>query len=381
MEKMDLNSYLRDLEEIVNMDSGSADLDGCLQVAEFFIERFQREGFTVRVSREPGRHPHLEARYFARPGTDIDVLFIGHMDTVFPKGTALARPFRLEGDHARGPGVADMKSGDLLALYLASAIKAQKLPLNLCVALNSDEEAGSGDSAEWLRELGAVSAFCFNFEPGRDTGAFVKARKGVYEYRVQFKGIAAHAGVAPEKGASAVVEMARWIDGLTKLSDAKVGTTLNPGVVRGGTVSNVVAEDAEILIDLRYTDERERERVERAFDEMAANPKVTGVKCVWRRGEGFPPMNPNERTEVLIRLLEENAEALGQEKPQFVATGGGSDSNNLGGLSVSVVDACGPIGGNYHSDAEYMVTTSVEGRFALILETVKAIAARQRNRA
>ena len=368
------DDYVKELEEIVNTDSGSADLEGCLQMTEHFQNRFCQEGFQTTSNREEGKNPYVEARYFGREGKDIDVLLMGHMDTVFPKGTASQRPFRIEGDRAFGPGVADMKSGALLALYLALAVKKAELPLNLCVALNSDEESGSADSSAWLKGLGSQSVYCFNLEPGRSTGAFVKQRKGVFEYKVNFKGKAAHAGVAPEKGASAVVEMAGWIDELTKLSDMQAGTTLNPGVVRGGTVSNVVAEEAEMLIDLRYANESERIRVEQRFDEMAANPRIQGVKCTWQRGEGFPPMNPNERTESLMELFRRKAAELGQETPEFVSTGGGSDANSLAEFPLSIMDACGPVGGNYHSDAEYMEVPSVEKRFSLLFEVIKEIA-------
>lgn len=373
---MNLGQYLKDLEEIVNIDSGSEDLTGCLQMAAYFANRFEEAGFDVRISREPGKHPHVEARSFTRKSDEIDILFMGHMDTVFPKGTVQQRPFCIENGKARGPGAADMKSGVLLAFYLAKEIKEKALPLNLCIAFNSDEEIGSADSVDWLKELGTKAKYCFNFEPGRDTGAFVKERKGVYDYHVTFQGIPAHAGVAPEKGASAVTEMARWVWALTNLDAPLQGTTLNPGIVKGGSASNVVAEHAEMLIDLRYTQDSELKRIERVFDEMVAYPRVTGVKVSWERKEGFPPMMPSSRTEGMIELMKEAAAALGQVPPTFASTGGGSDANNLGGLPVSVMDGCGPVGGGYHSNKEYLVLSSIEQRFQLILKTITAIAGR-----
>lgn len=370
---MDLEQYLKDLEEIVNIDSGSGDLEGCRKMAEYFAGKFESAGFAVRISREQGKHPHVEARNFIRKSETIDVLFMGHLDTVFPKGTVRERPFSLDDGKARGPGAADMKSGALLALYLALEIKKRALPMNLCIAFNSDEEIGSADSVAWMKELGGKAKYCFNFEPGRETGAFVKERKGVYDYRVIFQGIPAHAGVAPEKGASAVIEMARWIWALTNLNAPEQGTTLNPGIVKGGSASNVVAEHAEMLIDLRYTKESELQRIERAFDEMVEYPRVTGVKTSWERKEGFPPMTPNKSTEEMIRMMKDAALKLGQDLPEFVSTGGGSDANNLGGLPVSVMDGCGPVGSNYYSNEEYMVLSSIEQRFSLILETITGI--------
>ncbi len=373
---MNFEQYLKDLKEIVNIDSGSDDLEGCRKMAEYFAGKFEDAGFTVRISREAGKHPHVEARNFIRKDEEIDVLFMGHLDTVFPKGTASERPFAIDGGRALGPGAADMKSGALLAFYLAEEIKKHALPINLCIALNSDEEIGSADSVDWIKELGSKAKYCFNFEPGRETGAFVKERKGVYDYHVIFQGIPAHAGVAPERGASAVIEMARWIWALTNLNAPAQGTTLNPGIVKGGSASNVVAEHAEMLIDLRYTKESELQRIERAFDEMAAYPRVDGVKIIWERKGGFPPMTPNNSTEEMIEIMKTAAAELGQEAPAFVHTGGGSDANHLGGMSVSVMDGCGPVGGNYHSDKEYMVISSIEQRFQLILKTIMMIADR-----
>lgn len=368
-----LESYLKDLEEIVNIDSGSWDYEGCGRMIQWFSDRYRQAGFDVVISDEPGKHPMMEARYSTEENACIDLLLMGHLDTVFSKGTVKERPFSIEDGYAKGPGAADMKSGALLALYLAEALAASDLNISLCAVLNSDEEIGSDDSADRIRELGRKAKFCFNFEGGRPGGAFVKQRKGVYDYYFEFNGIAAHAGIEPEKGASAVAEMARFIEAVGKLNAAETGTTLNAGLVQGGTASNVVPDHAEMVVELRYLSEDEKKQIESNFDYLINNPMVLGVKSAWRRGSGFPPMNPNEKTEELMTVMEEAAVVMGQKKPEFAFTGGGSDANHLGNLSIAVMDGCGPEGGLYHSAQEYMVISSVEPRFRLLFATAEKL--------
>ena len=369
----DQEAYLTDLEEIVNIDSGSSDIAGCSRVIQWFAQKYGQAGFDVTVNSSPGKHPMLEAVHSARRDDTIDVLFIGHLDTVFPKGTCEKRPFSIEDGYAKGPGAADMKSGALLAFYIAEALVKAGTKINLCAALNTDEEIGSADSVSRLRQLAARSAYCFNFEGGRPGGGFVKQRKGVYDYRVAFKGISAHAGIEPEKGASAIVEMARWIEAVTYLNAQERGTTLNTGLVKGGTASNVVAEHAEMTVELRYLSESEKARIERSFGDMAAYPKIPGVKTQWEIISGFPPMNPKEGTESLMKLIEDTALKLGQQKPEFLFTGGGSDSNHLSDFKAVVMDGCGPASGLYHSDDEYMVIDSLRPRFELLCQVIQSL--------
>lgn len=364
-------AYLSDLEEIVNIDSGSSDIAGCGRVIRWFAQKYGQAGFDVSVNSNPGKHPMLEARHFARRDDTVDVLFIGHLDTVFLKGTCEKRPFSVEDGYAKGPGAADMKSGALLAFYIADALVKEGLDINICAVLNTDEEIGSVDSVSRLRQLAARSAYCFNFEGARPGGGFVKERKGVYDYRVSFQGIPAHAGIEPEKGASAIVEMARWIEAVTYLNAQERGTTLNTGIVKGGTASNVVAEYAEMTVELRYLSESEKARIERSFGDMAAYPKIPGVKTQWEIISGFPPMSPKESTESLMRVIEDTALKLGQRKPEFLFTGGGSDSNHLSDFKAAVMDGCGPESGLYHSDDEYMVIDSLLPRFELICQVIR----------
>lgn len=380
-------TFLKDLEYLVNIDSGSGNVSGIAAVADFFAERFRSLGLEVTVHDQgETAGPCVEARHIAsnesRGGNSVenadcgnsnsqsnektfDILMAGHMDTVFPDGTAAARPFSIKDSRAFGPGVADMKSGDLLTLSLSQFLLNHRPELSFCIALNGDEEVGSPSSREWLDQLGRQSRYCFVFEPGRAGGEFVKKRKGVAEFEITFHGRAAHAGVAPEKGASAIVELARWVSELAKLNRYDIGTSVNTGIIRGGTASNVVAEQAGAVIDIRYEISSELERIEAVMKQLQRHPSVPGVTVEIKTNPGFPPMNPNPVTERLIALMEEEGKRL-NIPTLFLATGGASDANHLSTPDLPVMDACGPQGSGFHSDQEYIELDSIKQRLALL---------------
>lgn len=211
-------AYLSDLEEIVNIDSGSSDIAGCGRVIRWFAQKYGQAGFDVSVNSDPGKHPVLEARHFVRRDDTVDVLFIGHLDTVFPKGTCEKLPFFHRGRICKRSRCGGYEKRRAPCLLYRRCSCERRSGYQYLRGLNTDEEIGSVDSVSRLRQLAARSAYCFNFEGARPGGGFVKERKGVYDYRVSFQGIPAHAGIEPEKGASAIVEMARWIEAVTYLN-------------------------------------------------------------------------------------------------------------------------------------------------------------------
>ncbi len=208
--------FLRDLETIVNLDSGSGHAPGLAAVAGFFQQRFERLGWhTRRIEFDAGAVPCLEVVNRRGLGTDarLDFLFLGHMDTVFPQGTAARRPFSVRDGRAWGPGVCDMKGGLVTMLHAAEAAEQAGIAgaLSIGMAFNSDEEVGSQGSRPWFEALAARSRRVLVFEPCRATGHRVLQRKGVADYEIRCLGRAAHAGVEPEKGANAVLELARQV--------------------------------------------------------------------------------------------------------------------------------------------------------------------------
>lgn len=357
-----LEQFRRDLAAIVNIDSGSENFAGIGKVAHFLKDRLKAEGFFVELS---DRDTRLQAQSH-REG-DFDILMAGHMDTVFPDGTAAVRPYSEKDGMAYGPGAADMKAGLLLAVNIAAQLKQDRPDLKLCLAFNSDEEIGSARSKDWLQDLARRAGYAFVFEPGRNGTAFVRSRKGCADLVVKFHGIAAHAGVAPEKGANAIVEMARWITALTEAQNLNIGTSVSVGVVSGGTGSNVVPAEAELKADIRVKIPEELQRIKAVAEKLENTISVAGVTAEARFLHEMPPMNPSEATERLMTLMNETAKGLNYEI-SWADTGGVSDANHIADLGIPTICGCGPCGGNLHSEAEFLELSSIEKRLNLMYQ-------------
>jgi glutamate carboxypeptidase len=370
-EKLNYNRYFQELKRIVNMDSPSNYPEGNARVARFLHERFADMGWhTIQHEFDPSIGPCLEVRN--TQSSKIDFLLIGHIDTVFPRGTCNDWPYTTKGNRAFGPGVGDMKSGSLLIYHvLSSLFKCGELTnISVCAAFNCDEEIGSRYSRPWLEALAQKSRRVLVLEGARADGSLVNERKGVGRYFVDFSGVAAHAGVEPEKGRSAIVEMAHWIVALDSLNNFEIGTTVNTGVVSGGTVPNMVADRASAKIDLRFKAPSEAVRVDKAIRELAANPKVPGVIARVDGGVTRPPMIPSEKTLKLCRDIEIVGAELGIPI-NWTSTGGGSDGNFSAALGIPTIDGLGPRSGRAHSPDEYMEIDSVEPHFRLLLEIIR----------
>lgn len=359
-----IEQFRKEVAEIVNMDSSSEDLQDIAAIVRLLAARFKGEGYFVETFDQDTR---LLAK--SHPEEEFDVMFVGHMDTVFPRGTASERPYREDGDLAYGPGVADMKSGLILAIHLGRQLRKERPELRICFAFNSDEEIGSGRSQEWLQELAKHTRYVFVFEPGRSNNGFVRSRKGGANLIVTFRGVAAHAGAAPEKGANALVEMAHWITQLTALQNFDKGTSITAGVASGGTATNVVAEYAQVKFDIRFKDPDEIERIRETVSRLRQAPAVSGVKAEAVFEKVIMPMNPSEVTEQLMAKMDQAADALGQEIC-WVDTGGVSDANHIASLGVPTICGCGPVGSNMHSSGEYLELDTIEKRLELMYRLI-----------
>lgn len=368
-----VEEYLQELEKIVNIDSGSRIPGGTTKIADYFEEKYKQLGLTVkRIQTDPELGPCLEIRNRGGEGP-IDILLTGHMDTVFPDKTAEARPFRIEGNLAYGPGIMDMKAGLMTGYYLMKYLLENPVDLNFCIALNSDEEISSVSSQEWLKGLARKSTYAFILEPGRKNGEFVSERKGLARYVAKFNGIAAHAGVAPQDGASAIHEMARWIPVLTELNDYEIGTSINVGKISGGTAANVVCDYAECQIDTRFCSALESDKIKAKFDYLCANTFDSRVTASVKR-EGFrPPMTCTKKAEDLLHLLKESGSSM-NIPVKWVKTGGGSDGNFIAFEGCTVVDGAGPSGEGAHSNQEILHLDSIEPRLNLLYETIVKLA-------
>ncbi len=360
-------AFLADLERLVNLDCGSYSRDGVNEVATWTA------GFLARLGGEVTRHPDrdgvlgdtVEAVFRGEPGAPR-ALLVGHMDTVFPEGTAAARPFAIRDGRATGPGVTDMKSGLLTLLHgLEAALAAGALPYErLTVIANPDEEIGSPASTPHIARVARASDVAFSLECARANGDIVSSRKGTGDYVMTVHGRAAHAGVEPEKGRSAILAAAHLVVGLHGLTGRWPGVTCNVGVVEGGTRPNVVAERAVLQVDLRAVDRASMEAADAAIRALAAEPAVPGVAVEVDLRHRHWPMEKLPRAGRLVALAQGLAGGLGFDV-RDAATGGASDANTTAGLGVPSLDGLGPVGGMDHSPEEWLDVASIVPRTAL----------------
>ena len=370
--------FLLDLETIVNIDSGSGYVPGLEAVGDFFQERFQKIGWvTTKHSFDGGKVPCLEItnKQISESDSAFDLLFIGHMDTVFAKGTAAARPFSKDGKRAYGPGICDMKGGLMTMLHVAEILQQTGVSDDVAIAMafNSDEEVGSRGSRAWYEGLAAKSRCVFVFEPWRATGDRILHRKGGGNFDVICHGKAAHAGAAPEEGANAVIELAHQILAVKELARIDIGTTVNVTVISGGTADNVIPDYARASVDVRIADANEAPRIEDGFQALGRNVHTPGVRVEVRGGINRMPMVPSEKTKQLWQQIAAVGEAIGL-KMTLTTTGGCSDGNYTASLGIPTIDAMGVRGGCVHSEDEYIELDSIVPNIHLMCEIVKAFA-------
>jgi glutamate carboxypeptidase len=371
-----LPSYLADLERVVNVDCGSYTKAGVDAVGAWTADYLRGLGATVERRPDATLGDTVVAVFEGRPNAGPRVLLIGHLDTVFDEGTAAARPFRIDGDRAYGPGVTDMKSGLLAGLYAIAALRGllDELPFErLVFVANPDEEIGSIASSPHIRQFAAQSDVCLVLECARANGDIVSARKGTVDARLIVHGRAAHAGVEPEKGRNAILEAARIVRDLHALNGRWPGVTVNVGVIRGGTRPNVVPEACELEVDLRANEREHLEAAEAAIRAVATSTTVPDATVdIVEMGRHWP-MEKLERSERLVEHARAIARRLGFSL-RDVATGGASDANTTAGMGVPTIDGLGPIGGNDHSPAEYLEVDSIVPRTTLLAALLLAIA-------
>jgi glutamate carboxypeptidase len=363
------DGFVDALREMVDLDCGTYTPEGVNRIADLCAERFAGLGFEVeRHAHRPGPGtPQLgDCVVGHRDGTGPSVLLIGHMDTVFPDGTASERPFRVEGDRAFGPGVSDMKGGLLAGFAALEALEAASvLSMPVTYVCNPDEEIGSIFSRAVIEERARSADVCFVLECARANGNIVSARKGITDMRVEIAGRAAHAGVEPHKGRNAILEAAHKVVALQALNGRWPGVTVNVGVVHGGTRPNVVADRCSLEIDIRSPSEAlfvEVEAEARRIAERHIVPDVSATVEVmgWHR--------PMERSDVSARLVDLAREVAGELAftVDDTATGGASDANTTSALGVPTLDGLGPIGGDAHAPGEWLDLASVVPRVTLL---------------
>jgi glutamate carboxypeptidase len=374
----DLPAYLADLERLVNIDCGSYTPAGVDTVGRWVAGFLAELGAGVETRPDPAGT--LGGTVIATFEGRVDgprVLLIGHMDTVFDPGTAAERPFRIEDGVAYGPGVTDMKSGLLAGLYALKAIITERggLPFErLVFVANPDEEIGSPTSTPHIAAIAPDMDATLVLECARANGDIVSARKGILDLRLTIHGRAAHAGVEPEKGRSAILEAARIVEHLHDLNGRWPGVTVNVGAISGGTRPNVVAERCSLEVDVRAMTREGLETAEAEIRRISEATVVPDTTVEFAPMVRWWPMEKLERSGRLVDHALSVAHALGFSIAD-TETGGASDANTTAGLGVPSLDGLGPVGGNDHAPAEYLEVDSIVPRTTLLAGLLLTIAA------
>ncbi len=374
----DVTGYLADLERLVNIDCGSYTPAGVNEVGRWTGDFLADLGANVEYRPDPsGRLGDTVVATFAGQPGGARVMLIGHLDTVFDPGTATLRPFRLDDGAAHGPGVTDMKSGLLAGLYALRALIGERggLPFErLVFVANPDEEIGSPTSTPHIMQIAADIDVALVLECARANGDIVSSRKGIVDTRLRVQGRAAHAGVEPEKGRSAILEAARIVTDLHALNGRWPGVTVNVGVIGGGTRPNVVPEHCTLEVDVRATTRDALEAAEAEVRLVAEATEIEGTTVAFDTMARWWPMEKLEHSARLAEHAQAVAAALGFEV-RDAATGGASDANTTAGMGVPTLDGLGPVGGNDHSPAEYLDVDSIVPRTTMLAGLLLAIAA------
>lgn len=369
-----LTQYIDELRALCAIDSDSFYKPGLDKMADWLAQRLHELGMDARVvTRDGWGNDMLATIHGEGQGT---VSLLGHMDTVYPVGTAAERPLRIEGNTLFGPGVSDMKGCVLAGIYAIEAL------LNvhfhdfgeirfLCV---SDEEISRRHSIDLMHYISQDCQGALVLEAARENGDIVSARKGNSWYTLTAHGRSAHAGVEPEKGRNAIIEMAHQVLQFYSLQGWRKGITINPGVFTGGTVANVVPDFAQVRFDMRYLHPEDRRDTEQCWREMLLNQIVPGVELTLTCEPDFKdPMVCTPASLKLATKAQEISDMLGFHV-NHVLTGGASDGSFTSGFGVPTLDGLGPIGGNDHSPYEYLLADSVAPRSALLAGLIAAIA-------
>ena len=366
------STFLADLETLVNLDSGTYDRDDVTQVSSWLQRRVESWSADVRW--------HFSTEFadsFAvtllGPG-EANVCLLGHMDTVFPHGTAATRPFRIEGDRALGPGTCDMKAGLLAAIYAVDALKSvgfNQYHTLRCV-FTADEEVGAPSSRAFVEEMAGGRDAVLVLEAGRENGDIVGLRRGGGVYRLEVHGRSAHAGVEPQKGRSAALSLCRQVIALHGLSDLAAGNTVNVGTLRSGIRPNVVPDLAVAEVDVRAPTQHEMEQLLQNAEAVLTREALPDTTYTWSPVSFRPPWEPNEGTTQLAALAATIASRLGFAVAA-ASTGGTSDGNFTAALGIPTLDGLGPVGGLDHSPLEYIEIASIVPRTALLAGLIVSI--------
>ena len=369
----DLSDYLREhrramvefLERLALAESPSSDPKRQAKILDILSESLAEAGYRVRKVRGRNTGGHLYARPDGRRSGTPAQLLLGHCDTVWPVGTTREMPVEAGDGIVRGPGVYDMKGGLAQMVFALRALRdlGHQPSVTPVVFVNSDEEVGSRDSTRHIRRLARAAERAFVMEPSLGlSGRLKTARKGVGRFSVVVRGQAAHAGLDPGRGASAILELSYMIQALFALNDPARGVTVNVGTIDGGLSPNVVAPESRAVVDVRVPTREDARRVEETI--LSLEPVTPGAKLVVDGGVGRPPMERTPRNRELWETARRLGEDLGLDLEDGLA-GGASDGNTTS-LFTATLDGLGAVGDGAHASHEFVYVDRMVERCALL---------------
>jgi glutamate carboxypeptidase len=353
------------IAELVQVESPTEDRAAVNRCAHLVEDWIRRGGGKSKRSRQSAAGDLLVAHFGPARSTLKPLMLLGHLDTVWPLGTLRKMPFRRRAGRAWGPGVLDMKAGIVMAVIALRVLQqAGRLNRPVVFLLNSDEETGSNHSRALTESLARKCASVFVLEPAQGiAGAYKTARKGVANYHLRVQGVAAHSGVDFSHGHSAILELGRQIERASAFTNLARGITVNPGVIGGGTRSNVVAAEAWAEFDVRIARAVDGPRIDRRFRSLRAVDRQCTLEITG--GLNRPPMERTPGTVALFRRAATMAQGLGFHL-QEAATGGGSDGNFTSALGIPTLDGMGAVGEGAHADHESILLDALVPRTALL---------------
>ena len=379
------SSQLALLEQIVNIDSGTGDVDGGRRVADVLTARLKALGMTVEsVPAEEAGLPANIVATLAGKGSGLNegteatagrakssgparILMIGHLDTVFEPGTAQRRPFHSDGRRAYGPGVADEKGGVVQGLYALQILHDLGFTnfRQIVFLIETSEERGSPGTHALIARLLKDADVELNLEPGDLPDALTVWRKGAATFHIDVKGRAAHAGVAPQDGRNAALELVHQIAGLEAFPKSGTGLTVNLTVLKAGTRSNIIPADASAQVNVRVREMAGFDEVEQALRKNAATTVIPDTTVTITREPAYPPLPQNAATDKLAALAQGIYAGI-DRKLTTTGNGGGSESALANQAGVPALDGLGPAGGGFHSDDEFIELDTVTPRLYLL---------------
>ncbi|UYM06895.1 M20 family metallopeptidase [Solicola gregarius] len=352
-----------DIETLVRCESPSDDRDAVARSADLVAE------VGIRLLGVPPERIVLDGRTHLRWrfGETPRVLVLGHHDTVWPIGSLVAHPFEVRDGVLRGPGCFDMKTGVVMAMHAIAALDDRD---GVSLLVTGDEEIGSVTSRELIEDEARDCAAVLVLEASADGGAVKTERKGTSLYDVRIEGRAAHAGLEPESGVNAAIEVAHQILAVAELGDEAMGTTVTPTVSAAGTTTNTVAASGHFFVDVRVRTSAEQERVDRAMH--ALTPVLDDARITIEGGPNRSPLQATASADLYARITK-LATQLGIEPPGHAAVGGGSDGNFTAGIGVPTLDGLGAVGGGAHADDEHVLVAELAQRTELVGALVRDV--------